>query len=175
MDFGVTSLELTQPPGSDDLERIEMDPSFSGFALEGFSRMPLYEYECKQCHQRLEKIQSFSAPHETICPKCGGELERVISAPAIQFKGAGWYVNDYAKSGGKPATSSDSAGKSDGKADTSAAASDSKPDSGSSKPAASTTDSSSSSSNNNSSNSSSSDAGSGKSSAGSSSSSKSSS
>ena len=72
--------------------------------------MPLYEYECKQCHQRLEKIQSFSAPHETICPKCGGELERVISAPAIQFKGAGWYVNDYAKakSGSKPATSSSS-------------------------------------------------------------------
>ncbi len=65
--------------------------------------MPLYEYECKQCHQRLEKIQSFSAPHETKCPKCGGELERVISAPAIQFKGAGWYVNDYAKSGSKAA------------------------------------------------------------------------
>ena len=65
--------------------------------------MPLYEYECKQCHERLEKIQSFSAPHETKCPKCGGELERVISAPAIQFKGAGWYVNDYAKSGSKPA------------------------------------------------------------------------
>ena len=71
--------------------------------------MPLYEYECKQCHERLEKIQSFSAPHETKCPKCGGELERVISAPAIQFKGAGWYVNDYAKSGSKPAKSSDSA------------------------------------------------------------------
>ena len=63
--------------------------------------MPLYEYECKQCHQRLEKIQSFSAPPEKVCPKCGGELERVISAPAIQFKGAGWYVNDYAKSGAK--------------------------------------------------------------------------
>ena len=60
--------------------------------------MPLYEYECKQCHRRLEKIQSFSAPPEKVCPKCSGELERVISAPAIQFKGAGWYVNDYAKS-----------------------------------------------------------------------------
>jgi putative FmdB family regulatory protein len=133
--------------------------------------MPLYEYECKQCHERLEKIQSFSAPHETICPKCGGELERVISAPAIQFKGAGWYVNDYAKSGSKPAKSSDSAGKSDGKTDISAAASDSKSDSGSSKPAASTADSSSSSS---SPASSSSDSGSNKSRAGSPSSSKSS-
>ncbi|MEO6828434.1 MAG: FmdB family zinc ribbon protein [Acidobacteriaceae bacterium] len=75
--------------------------------------MPLYEYECKQCHQRLEKIQSFSAPPEKICPKCGGELERVICAPAIQFKGAGWYVNDYAKSGAKkaPANSVESKGE----------------------------------------------------------------
>lgn len=135
--------------------------------------MPLYEYECKECHQRLEKIQSFSAPHETVCPNCGGELERVISAPAIQFKGAGWYVNDYAKSGSKPAKSSDSAGKSEGKTEISAAASDGKSDSGSSKPAASTADSSSSSSTASSS-SSSSDSGSGKSGAGSSSNSKSS-
>jgi len=65
--------------------------------------MPLYEYECKQCHHRLEKIQSFNAPPEKVCPRCGGELERVISAPALQFKGAGWYVNDYAKAGGKAA------------------------------------------------------------------------
>lgn len=63
--------------------------------------MPLYEYECKDCHRRLEKIQSFNAPPEKVCPHCGGELERVISAPALQFKGAGWYVNDYAKTGGK--------------------------------------------------------------------------
>ena len=130
--------------------------------------MPLYEYECKQCHQRLEKIQSFSAPRETKCPKCGGELERVISAPAIQFKGAGWYVNDYAKSGSKPAKSSESAGKSDGKTDISAAASEGKLDSSSGKPAASTADSPSPSS----SVASSSDASPGKSSAGSSSNSK---
>jgi putative FmdB family regulatory protein len=111
--------------------------------------MPLYEYECKQCHQRLEKIQSFSAPHETICPKCGGELERVISAPAIQFKGAGWYVNDYAKSGSKTAPAADSSSKSDGKdgkSDISATAYDNKSDSSTSKPAASTSESSSSSS-----------------------------
>ncbi len=84
--------------------------------------MPLYEYQCKQCRQRMEKIQSFSAPHEKACPKCGGELERVISAPAIQFKGAGWYVNDYAKSGGKTKSSDSPDGasesKSDGKSET---------------------------------------------------------
>ncbi len=106
--------------------------------------MPLYEYECKQCHQRLEKIQSFSAPLETICPKCGGPLERVISAPAFQFKGAGWYVTDYAKSGGKAASSSDSSAKSEGKADISAATSEGKSESGGSKPATSTKEASSS-------------------------------
>lgn len=79
--------------------------------------MPLYEYECKQCRQRMEKIQSFSAPQEKICPKCGGELERIISAPAIQFKGAGWYINDYAKSGGKSAPSGDKESKADGKSE----------------------------------------------------------
>ena len=79
--------------------------------------MPLYEYECRQCHQRLEKIQSFSAPPEKVCPQCGGELERVISAPAIQFKGGGWYVNDYAKSGAKKAPVDGAEKKSESKAD----------------------------------------------------------
>lgn len=62
--------------------------------------MPLYEYRCKQCGHQFEKIQSFSAPEEKECPVCKGEVERLISAPAIQFKGAGWYVNDYAGKGG---------------------------------------------------------------------------
>ena len=66
--------------------------------------MPLYEYQCKQCGHRFEKIQSFSAPEEKVCPECGGEVERLISAPAIQFKGAGWYVNDYAGRGKAPST-----------------------------------------------------------------------
>lgn len=81
--------------------------------------MPLYEYQCKHCHQRLEKIQTFSAPPEKVCPKCGGQLERLISAPAFQFKGAGWYVTDYAKSGGAAKTESggETAAKSDGKSD----------------------------------------------------------
>ena len=71
--------------------------------------MPLYEYECKACHQRTEKIQSFNASPETVCPKCGGALERVISAPALQFKGAGWYVNDYAKGSGSAASANGAA------------------------------------------------------------------
>ena len=66
--------------------------------------MPLYEYQCKQCQHRFEKIQSFSAPEERVCPECGGEVERLISAPAIQFKGAGWYVNDYAGRGKAPSS-----------------------------------------------------------------------
>jgi putative FmdB family regulatory protein len=72
--------------------------------------VPLYEYRCKACGHQFEKIQSFSAPEEKVCPVCGGEVERLISAPAVQFKGSGWYVTDYAaKSGGsKPATSASS-------------------------------------------------------------------
>jgi putative FmdB family regulatory protein len=58
--------------------------------------LPLYEYQCKQCGYRYEKIQKFNSDPETACPKCGGELQRPLTAPALQFKGAGWYVNDYA-------------------------------------------------------------------------------
>lgn len=86
--------------------------------------MPLYEYQCKQCGHRFEKIQSFSAPEEKECPVCKGEVERLISAPAIQFKGAGWYVNDYA---GRNKTSSASA--SDGGSKDSAAKGGAKTDS----------------------------------------------
>ncbi len=59
--------------------------------------MPLYEYQCKKCHHRFERIQKFSDPHVKKCPDCGGPVEQVISAPAVQFKGSGWYVTDYAK------------------------------------------------------------------------------
>jgi putative FmdB family regulatory protein len=65
--------------------------------------MPLYEYECKKCGHRFEKIQKFSDPMLKKCPECGGKIEQMISAPAIQFKGSGWYVNDYAK---KPSSAS---------------------------------------------------------------------
>lgn len=59
--------------------------------------MPLYEYRCGKCGARIEKIQKFSDPPLTTCEKCGGELARLLSAPAIQFKGTGWYVTDYAR------------------------------------------------------------------------------
>lgn len=58
--------------------------------------MPLYEYECTKCHKRTEKIESVAGRHLKKCPHCGGKVERVLSAPAIQFKGQGWYVTDYA-------------------------------------------------------------------------------
>ena len=70
--------------------------------------MPLYEYECKKCHHRFERIQKFSDPHVTKCPKCKGPIEQLISAPAVQFKGSGWYVTDYAKKGSSGASSSSS-------------------------------------------------------------------
>ena len=76
--------------------------------------MPLYEYRCKQCGHQFEKIQSFSAPEEKECPVCHGEVERLLSAPAIQFKGSGWYVNDYAaKKSGPMKASADGAAKTD--------------------------------------------------------------
>lgn len=86
--------------------------------------MPLYEYRCKDCGHQFEKIQSFSAPDEKECPLCHGPVERLLSAPAIQFKGSGWYATDYAsksskamkasaESNGKAAESSGSGDKSD--------------------------------------------------------------
>ena len=62
--------------------------------------MPLYEYRCTNCGNVFEKIQSFSAPEQTECPKCAGRSERLLSAPAIQFKGSGFYLTDYGKTGG---------------------------------------------------------------------------
>lgn len=76
--------------------------------------MPLYEYRCKQCGHQFEKIQSFSAPEEKECPVCHGEVERLISAPAIQFKGSGWYVNDYAAKKSGPMKASADGAKADG-------------------------------------------------------------
>ena len=63
--------------------------------------MPLYEYECNACDHRFERIQKFSDPPVEICPTCEGAVRKLISSSAIQFKGSGWYVTDYAKSGAK--------------------------------------------------------------------------
>jgi len=83
--------------------------------------VPLYEYRCKQCGHQFEKIQSFSAPEEKVCPVCQGPVERLISAPAIQFKGSGWYVNDYAaKKSGPSKPSADGAKSGDGSGSASA-------------------------------------------------------
>lgn len=59
--------------------------------------MPLYEYKCQKCASVFEVIQKISEPPLTECPKCGGRLKKVLSAPAIQFKGSGFYITDYAK------------------------------------------------------------------------------
>ena len=61
--------------------------------------MSIYEYECEKCGHRFEKIQKFSDPPLETCDKCGGPVHKMQSAPAFQFKGTGWYVTDYAKSG----------------------------------------------------------------------------
>jgi putative FmdB family regulatory protein len=99
-----------------------------------YSTLPLYEYRCKQCGHQFEKIQSFSAPEEKECPVCHGEIERLISAPAIQFKGAGWYVNDYAAKGSKSAPKSGDSGSSSEKpAGGAASSSDGSGESGSGK------------------------------------------
>ena len=74
--------------------------------------MPLYEYECTACHKHTEKIQKFSDPEITVCPHCGGQLERVLSAPAVSFKGGGWYADGYGNA--KPKSSSDSTSASNG-------------------------------------------------------------
>ena len=65
--------------------------------------MPLYEYQCEACGHRFERIQKFSDPLENSCPKCGGPVHKLMSSPAIQFKGSGWYITDYAKKDAAPA------------------------------------------------------------------------
>jgi len=79
--------------------------------------MPLYEYECKKCGHRFEKIQKFSDRMVKKCPECGGQVEQMISAPAVQFKGSGWYVTDYAKKSSSPGSSGDSSSASKEKKD----------------------------------------------------------
>ena len=70
--------------------------------------MPLYEYRCLKCDRHTDKIEKMNGPHLKKCPHCGGKVESVITAPSIQFKGSGWYVNDYG-----PKTTGGDAGKSE--------------------------------------------------------------
>jgi len=72
--------------------------------------MPIYEYQCGACGQRFERIQKFSDPALSECPDCGQNVERLVSAPSIQFKGSGWYITDYARKN-SPSPSRETAGK----------------------------------------------------------------
>jgi putative FmdB family regulatory protein len=106
--------------------------------------MPLYEYECDNCHEHFEVIQKFSDEPLTVHAKCGGgPVRRLISTSALQFKGSGWYVNDYAKGGSSASKSSPSDGSSsDAKKspDSSKSADSSSTSSTSSSPSPSTSD-----------------------------------
>jgi putative FmdB family regulatory protein len=100
--------------------------------------MPLYEYQCDTCAHRFEVIQKFSDAPLEACPKCGGTVKKLLSSPAIQFKGSGWYITDYARKGeSAPATASEAKTtgtdtKTDAKTDTKAdAKTETKPTSGS--------------------------------------------
>ena len=94
-------------------------------SFKSYAPMPLYEYECKKCHHRFEKIQKFSDRMVKKCPDCGGPVEQMISAPAVQFKGSGWYVTDYATKSSSQ-SSSDGSGKDSKKEDKSKSESSSK-------------------------------------------------
>lgn len=77
--------------------------------------MPIYEYQCDACGERFEQIQKFADAPVDVCQKCGkGPVQRLLSAPAFQFKGSGWYITDYAKKGGDAGSEkADKTGKSD--------------------------------------------------------------
>jgi putative FmdB family regulatory protein len=81
--------------------------------------MPLYDYRCRKCGETFEVKQKFSDDPLTVHENCGGELQKLLSAPALQFKGSGWYITDYAKkNGNSPSTSGKSETKSETKSDT---------------------------------------------------------
>jgi putative FmdB family regulatory protein len=70
--------------------------------------MPLYEYQCQECENRFERIEKASTLHDGVCPECGGPAHRLLGAPALKFKGSGWYVTDYGKGNGSSPASNDS-------------------------------------------------------------------
>jgi len=80
--------------------------------------MALYDYHCQKCGETFEVRQKFSDTPLTVHEGCGGKVDRLISAPALQFKGTGWYVTDYAKNGQSPSTSKSESSKSEGKSET---------------------------------------------------------
>ncbi len=91
--------------------------------------MPLYEYECEACGNRFERIQKFSDPLVDTCPLCNGHVKKLLSSPAIQFKGSGWYITDYAKKSTAESGKTDAAKPDSGSTSSSTSSSDaSKPD-----------------------------------------------
>lgn len=101
--------------------------------------MPLYEFECEDCKTRFERIQKFTDPNPDVCPSCGkGHIRRMFSSPAIQFKGSGFYITDYAKksssegSSGSKSASSDKSGGDSGSSSSAESKSESKTESKSS-------------------------------------------
>jgi len=72
--------------------------------------VPLYEYRCDKCGKHFERIEKVDGPHLKKCPSCGGRVERLMSPPAIQFKGSGWYVTDYARSSNNRTEKTDATG-----------------------------------------------------------------
>ena len=99
--------------GKKRLRRYERHPHGKILILRRQPDVPLYEYECQKCRKHVEKIEKMEGPHLKKCPRCGGRLERLMSAPAIQFKGSGWYVTDYARSSNRGAEKSDAGSASD--------------------------------------------------------------
>ncbi len=109
--------------------------------------MPIYEYQCKTCGRKLEKRQKFSDAPLTVCPYCSGTLEQLISAPAVQFKGGGWFADGYgSKSSAKTGTSEGSAATGESGAKSDSGSSSGSGDSASAKSSSASSDSSSSSS-----------------------------
>ena len=100
--------------------------------------MPLYEYQCDSCGHRFEVIQKFSDAPIAVCPSCGGAVRKLLSSPAIQFKGSGWYITDYARAG-KPDSANVPSGKTEsGAAPAETAAAPAKAEKTETKPTAST-------------------------------------
>lgn len=93
---------------------VDPDPDF---CLTG--AVPIYEYECSKCGHRVEVIQKVNDAPVKKCEKCKGKVERLISSPAIQFKGTGWYVTDYGKKSSGPESSKSSKSETSSSSDSS--------------------------------------------------------
>jgi putative FmdB family regulatory protein len=109
--------------------------------------MPLYEYQCDVCATRFERIQKFSDPPVETCPSCEGAVRKLVSSPAIQFKGSGWYITDYARKPEAAKDTGDTAKEKAGKEGKDAADKSGASGSGESSSTSSTTDSASAASN----------------------------